>query len=59
MLDCGCSGSTKGPRVEEPEPAVVRAGELEWVEAGRVLTLRSATLSLEELLAVAASLESA
>jgi RNA polymerase sigma-70 factor (ECF subfamily) len=24
-LDCGCSGSTKGPRVEEPEPAVVRA----------------------------------
>ena len=34
-------------------------GELEWVEAGRVLTLRSATLSLEELLAVAASLEPA
>jgi RNA polymerase sigma-70 factor (ECF subfamily) len=24
-LDCGCSGSTKGPRVEEPEPAVVQA----------------------------------
>jgi hypothetical protein len=34
-------------------------GELEWVEAGRALTLRSATLSLEELLAVAASLEPA
>ena len=24
-MDCGWSGSTKGPRVEEPEPAVVRA----------------------------------
>jgi RNA polymerase sigma-70 factor (ECF subfamily) len=24
-LDCGCSGSSKGPRVEEPDPAVVRA----------------------------------
>jgi RNA polymerase sigma-70 factor, ECF subfamily len=24
-LDCGCSGSTKGPRVEEPEPAEIRA----------------------------------
>ena len=24
-MDCGCSESTKGPRVEEPEPAVVRA----------------------------------
>ena len=23
-MDCGCSGSTKGPRVEEPEPAEVR-----------------------------------
>jgi hypothetical protein len=34
-------------------------GELEWVEHGRVLDLRSATLSLEELLAVAASLEPA
>ena len=32
-------------------------GQLEWVEAGRILDLRSATLSLEELLAVAASLE--
>jgi hypothetical protein len=32
-------------------------GELEWVEGGRALTLRSATLSLEELLAIAASLE--
>jgi len=32
-------------------------GELEWVERHRVLTLRSGTLSLEELLAVAASLE--
>jgi anti-sigma factor RsiW len=34
-------------------------GELEWVEADRVMTLRSATLSLQELLAVAASLEPA
>jgi hypothetical protein len=34
-------------------------GQLEWVEAGRVLDLRSATLSLEELLAIAASLEPA
>jgi putative zinc finger protein len=34
-------------------------GELEWVEHGRTLALRSATLSLEELLAVAASLEPA
>jgi Putative zinc-finger len=34
-------------------------GQLEWVEAGRVLDLRSATLSLEELLAIAASLEEA
>jgi hypothetical protein len=34
-------------------------GELEWVEGGRVLDLRSATLSLEELLAIAASLEPA
>jgi hypothetical protein len=34
-------------------------GELEWVEHGRVLDLRSATLSLEELLAIAASLEPA
>jgi hypothetical protein len=32
-------------------------GELEWVEAGRALTLRSATLSLAELQAIAASLE--
>jgi len=32
-------------------------GQLEWVEAGRTLDLRSATLSLEELLAIAASLE--
>ena len=32
-------------------------GELEWVENGRVLTLRSATLTLEELLAIATSLE--
>jgi hypothetical protein len=34
-------------------------GQLEWVEGGRVLDLRSATLSLEELLAIAASLEPA
>jgi Putative zinc-finger len=34
-------------------------GELEWVEQGRILTVRSATLSLEELLTVAASLEPA
>jgi hypothetical protein len=33
--------------------------ELEWVEHGRTLALRSATLSLEELLAIAASLEPA
>src|SRR5215216_416133 len=32
-------------------------GELEWVEDYRVLTLRSGTLPLQELLAVAASLE--
>jgi hypothetical protein len=32
-------------------------GELEWVEAHRVLTLRSNTLPLEELLTIAASLE--
>jgi hypothetical protein len=32
-------------------------GELEWVEGHRVLTLRSGTLPLEELLAIAASLE--
>jgi hypothetical protein len=32
-------------------------GELEWVERHRTLTLRSTTLSLEELLAIAASLE--
>jgi hypothetical protein len=31
-------------------------GELEWVEAGRSFDLRSTTLSLEELLAIAASL---
>jgi RNA polymerase sigma-70 factor, ECF subfamily len=24
-LDCGCSGSTRGPKVEEPEPAEIRA----------------------------------
>ena len=34
-------------------------GELEWVEDGRTLDLRSATLSLQELLAIAASLEPA
>jgi hypothetical protein len=34
-------------------------GQLEWVQGGRVLDLRSATLSLEELLAIAASLEPA
>jgi hypothetical protein len=34
-------------------------GQLEWVEAGHVFDLRSATLSLEELLAIAASLEPA
>jgi hypothetical protein len=33
--------------------------ELEWVEDGQVVTLRSATLSLNELLAVAGSLEPA
>jgi hypothetical protein len=33
-------------------------GELEWVEHGRVVSLRSTTLSLEELLAIAQSLES-
>jgi hypothetical protein len=32
-------------------------GELEWVEGGRVVSLRSSTLSLEELLAIAQSLE--
>ena len=32
-------------------------GELEWVEGHRTLTLRSTTLPLEELLAIAASLE--
>ena len=32
-------------------------GELEWVEGHRTLTLRSSTLPLEELLAIAASLE--
>jgi hypothetical protein len=32
-------------------------GELEWVERHRVLTLRSGTLPLEELLTIAASLE--
>jgi hypothetical protein len=32
-------------------------GELEWVEGHRVLTLRSHTLPLEELLTIAASLE--
>jgi hypothetical protein len=32
-------------------------GELEWVERHRTLTLRSTTLPLEELLAIAASLE--
>jgi Putative zinc-finger len=32
-------------------------GELEWVERHRVLTLRSGTLPLEELLSIAASLE--
>jgi Putative zinc-finger len=32
-------------------------GELEWVEGPRTLSLRSTTLSLEELLAIAASLE--
>jgi hypothetical protein len=37
----------------------VERGQLEWVEDGRVLDLRSATLSLEELLAVAAFLEPA
>jgi hypothetical protein len=31
-------------------------GELEWVEGGRVVSLRSTTLSLEELLAIAQSL---
>jgi hypothetical protein len=33
-------------------------GELEWVEAGHVITLRSTTLSLEELLAVATAMQS-
>jgi hypothetical protein len=32
-------------------------GELEWVEHGRVVSLRSGTLSLDELLAIAQSLE--
>jgi hypothetical protein len=34
-------------------------GELEWVEGHRAITLRSITLPLEELLAIAASLEPA
>ena len=33
-------------------------GELEWVEAGHVITLRSSTLGLEELLAVATGMDS-
>ncbi len=33
-------------------------GELEWVEAGHVVTLRSSTLGLEELLAVATEMDS-
>jgi hypothetical protein len=32
-------------------------GELEWVEAGHVITLRSSTLGLEELLAVAIEMD--
>ena len=32
-------------------------GELEWVEQGRTISLRSSTLPLEELLAIAATLE--
>ena len=32
-------------------------GELEWVEAGHVITLRSSTLGLEELLAVATKMD--
>ena len=46
-------------RREAADVAVAERGQLEWVEAGRVLDLRSATLSLEELLAIAASLEPA
>lgn len=34
-----------------------RTGELEWVEAGSVVSLRSATLSLDELVAIAERLE--
>jgi Putative zinc-finger len=61
---------TPGDRLAPPldDPAGVRVrgadgrwsparGELEWVERRRVLSLRSTTLSLEELLAIAASLE--
>jgi Putative zinc-finger len=63
----------KGERLAPPLDADVRGvrvrrsdgrwsaarGELEWVEGNRTVSLRSATLSLEELLAVADQLERA
>ena len=55
-----------GPPLDDPAGVRVRGtdgrwspgrGELEWVEGHRTLTLRSTTLPLEELLAIAASLK--
>jgi hypothetical protein len=59
-------GDRLAPPLDDPAGVQVRGadgrwsparGELEWVERRRVLSLHSTTLSLEELLAIAASLE--
>jgi hypothetical protein len=47
-----------GTRVrDQPGRDSFARGELEWVEAGSVVSLRSTTLSLGELLAIAEALE--
>lgn len=57
-LDPPLDGDVQGVRVRGLDGSYTAGrGELEWVERGRVLSLRSGTLSLDELLAIADSLE--
>jgi hypothetical protein len=57
-LDPPLDSDVQGVRVRGSDGRYTAGrGELEWVEHGRIVSLRSGTLSLDELLAIAQSLE--
>jgi hypothetical protein len=57
-LDPPLDGDVQGVRIRGFDGRYTPGrGELEWVEHGRIIGLRSGTLSLDELLAIAQSLE--